>query len=84
METNLLGFKLSGYGEVSYVYSTNDNAGTVTGHLYDRFHDQFTLNGLKLVIDRPYATDKVDAGVQAIRTSQARTTRTRIAFGLSH
>jgi len=65
VETNLLGFKLSGYGEVSYVYSTNDNAGTVSGHLYDRFHDQFTLNGLKLVIDKPYATDKLDAGVHA-------------------
>jgi hypothetical protein len=65
VETNLLGFKLSGYGEVSYVYSTNDNAGTVTGHLYDRFHDQFTLNGLKLVVEKPYATDKVDAGVRA-------------------
>jgi hypothetical protein len=65
VETNLAGFKLSGYGEASFQYSTKDNAGAITGHLYDRFHDQFSLDALKLVIDRPYAADKLDGGVHA-------------------
>jgi len=65
VETNLLGFKLSGYGEASYVYSTNPTGSEISGRLYDRFHDQFALNALKLVLERPYATDKLDAGVRA-------------------
>jgi hypothetical protein len=65
VETNLLGLKLSGYGEASFIYSTNPNGSVIAGRLYDQNHDQFALNALKLVLERPYATDKLDAGVRA-------------------
>jgi hypothetical protein len=57
--------KLSGYGEASYTFAPNASGDVVVGRLYDRFANQFTLNGLKLVLERPAATDKWDAGVRA-------------------
>ncbi len=65
IETALAGLKISGYGEASYAYSTNPDLRSIPGHLYDRFHDQFSLNALKLVIDKPYNATKWDAGVHA-------------------
>ena len=58
-------FKLSGYAEASYVYSTEAVANTIVGRLYDRYANAFTLNALKLTADRPYVATKVDAGVHA-------------------
>jgi hypothetical protein len=57
--------KLSGYGEASYSYASKPVDGVIVGRLYDRFANQFTLNGLKLVVERPAATDKWDAGLRA-------------------
>jgi hypothetical protein len=61
----LSNIKMSGYGEASYSYSSKPVAGTIVGRLYDRFANQFTLNAFKLAIERPYATDRWDAGVRA-------------------
>ena len=57
--------KLSGYGEASYTFAPNAAGDVVVGRLYDRFANQFMLNGLKLVLERPAAADKWDAGVRA-------------------
>ena len=57
--------KLSGYGEASYSYASKPAGDIIVGRLFDRFANQFTLNGLKLVAERPAATDKWDAGVRA-------------------
>ena len=59
------GVKLSGYGEASYSYANNASGNAIVGRLYDRFANQFTLNGLKLVVERAAAADKWDAGVRA-------------------
>ncbi len=58
-------FKLSGYAEASYGYSTQPVGNTVVGRLYDRYSDAFTLNALKLTADRAYNAKKLDAGVHA-------------------
>lgn len=59
------GLKLSGYGEASYSYANNAQGGTIVGRLFDRFANAFTLNAFKFAIERPYATDRWDAGVRA-------------------
>jgi hypothetical protein len=59
------GLKLSGFGEASYVYSNNAESGAIVGRLYDRYSQAFSLNALELIADRPYATNKIDAGVHA-------------------
>lgn len=60
------GVKLSGYGEASYTFANNAIGGDfIAGRLFDRFANQFTLNGLKLVAERAAAADKWDAGVRA-------------------
>lgn len=59
------GLKLSGYGEASYSYSNQAVAGTIVGRLFDRFANAFTLNAFKFAMERPYATDRWDAGVRA-------------------
>src|SRR5687768_4794255 len=61
----LAGLRISGYAEASYAWSSKPVGTGIAGRLYDRFHNQFTLNALKLVLDRPYATDRLDAGVHA-------------------
>ena len=64
-DTTHAGFTISGYGEASYSYSTAAVGNTVVGRLYDRFQDQFALNGFNIVLDKPAATDMFDAGVHA-------------------
>jgi hypothetical protein len=59
----LSGLTISGYGEGSYSYSTHPAGRVIVGRLYDRYHDQFELNALKIALDRPYATNKLDAGI---------------------
>jgi hypothetical protein len=58
---------LSGFVTASYTYSARHTGGAgspVVGRLYDRFHDQIELNAAKLVLEKPVATDKFDAGAR--------------------
>jgi hypothetical protein len=54
--------KLSGYVTSSYFYATHPTGRTIVGRLYDRFHDEFMLNAVRVSVEKPIATDKVDAG----------------------
>ena len=61
--TLLDGVTLSGYAEASYIYSTAKNPGrAVVGRSFDRLDDQFSLNGVKLTLQRPVSTNDWDAG----------------------
>jgi hypothetical protein len=58
---------ISGFITASYTYSTRHTGGAgspIVGRLYDRFHDQIELNAAKLVLEKPVATDKFDAGAR--------------------
>ncbi|HEY8106706.1 MAG TPA: outer membrane beta-barrel protein, partial [Gemmatimonadales bacterium] len=58
---------ISGFVTASYTYSTRHTGGAgspIVGRLYDRFHDQIELNAAKLVLEKPVATDKFDAGAR--------------------
>ena len=61
----LLGIKMSGYVESAFNRSTSPNGGAIVGRLYERTNNQFSLNALKLSLDRPYDATKVDAGFHA-------------------
>lgn len=54
--------KLSGYVTSSFVYASKPTGQTIVGRLYDRFHDQVMLNAARITLERPVATDKVEAG----------------------
>ncbi len=58
------GIQLSGYVTSSYTYATRPDGRRITGRLYDRFHDEFELAAARLTIQKPVATDKMDAGFQ--------------------
>ena len=62
LETGLLGVKLSGYVEAAFNYSNNANARAITGRLYERTSNQFSLNAFKLSFDKPVDATKLDAG----------------------
>jgi hypothetical protein len=62
VETLLSGFKLSGYAEASYSYSTQPSGAAIAGRIFDRMQDQAALNGLVLVLDKPYDASKLSAG----------------------
>ena len=62
IETGLLGIKLSGYVESAFNASNNANGRAITGRLYERTNNQFSLNALKISFDRPYDPTKLDAG----------------------
>jgi hypothetical protein len=56
---------VSGFATASYTYTTRHGSGTqIVGRLYDRFHDQVELNAAKVVLEKPVATDKVEAGAR--------------------
>ena len=58
--------KLTGFAEASYVYSAHASGDSiVVGRLYDRYHDQYTLNALAVVLDKPYDAAKLSAGFHA-------------------
>jgi hypothetical protein len=57
--------KISGAVTASYTYATRHNGSTIVGRLFDRFHDQFTLDAVEIILDEPVATDKLDAGFHA-------------------
>lgn len=62
LETALPGVKISGYAEASYIYSTAALPdGPVVGRSFDRL-PEFALNVVKLVLDKPFATDRLNAG----------------------
>jgi Putative beta-barrel porin-2, OmpL-like. bbp2 len=65
IESGVLGVTLSGYVETAFNSSTGATGGAITGRLYERTNNQFTLNALKLSLDRPVTTTKVDAGFHA-------------------
>jgi hypothetical protein len=61
----VLGLKFSGYVESAFNVSNRANARAITGRLYERTSNQFSLNALKLSVDRPYDAAKMDAGFHA-------------------
>jgi hypothetical protein len=62
LETALPGVKISGYAEASYIYSTAALPdGPVVGRSFDRL-PEFALNVVKLALDKPFATDRLNAG----------------------
>jgi hypothetical protein len=65
VETGLLGIKLSGYVETAFNSSNNANGRAITGRLYERTNNQFSLNALKISFDRPFDASKLDAGFHA-------------------
>jgi len=55
--------KLTGFAEASYAYSRHSSGDSIiVGRLYDRFHNQYMLNALAVVLDRPYDAAKFSAG----------------------
>jgi hypothetical protein len=58
-------FKLSGYAEGSYAYSTQAVGSSIVGRLYDRIHNALVLNAWKLTVDRPFVATKLSGGVHA-------------------
>ena len=56
---------LSGYAEVSYTYATHAQGSFAVGRLYDRFNDQFGLNGLTLMLDLPPQPTRLSASLHA-------------------
>jgi hypothetical protein len=54
--------KVSGFAEASYVGATNAAGDVIVGRLYDRFHDQFTLNAFALTLDKAHDAAKRSAG----------------------
>ena len=58
--------KLTGFAEASYAYSGHSSGDSIiVGRLYDRFQNQFTLNALAVVLDKPYDAAKLSAGFHA-------------------
>jgi putative OmpL-like beta-barrel porin-2 len=58
--------KLSGFAEASYAYSGHSSGDSIiVGRLYDRFQNQYMLNALAVVLDRPYDAAKLSAGFHA-------------------
>lgn len=55
---------ITGYVTTSYIYDFGNTGDKIVGRFYDRFHDTFILNALRLGIEKLAATDKVDAGVR--------------------
>ena len=56
---------VSGFVTASYTYTTRHGSGNqIVGRLYDRFQDQVELNAAKVVLEKPVATDKWDAGAR--------------------
>lgn len=59
----LAGFKLTGFAEGSYAYSSRSLGDTaIVGRLYDRLQNRFMLNALAVVLDRAYDPAKFSAG----------------------
>ncbi len=61
----LLGLKFSGYVESAFNMSNRASDRAIVGRLYERTSNQFSLNALKLSVDRAYDATKLDAGFHA-------------------
>lgn len=60
-----LPISVSGFVTATYTYTTRHGGGDqIVGRLYDRFHDQAELNAAKLVLEKPVATDRLEAGAR--------------------
>jgi hypothetical protein len=57
--------QLSGFGEASYSVSSNAGGDVIVGRLYDRFHNQFMLNALTLVLEKPHEPAKRSVGFRS-------------------
>jgi len=55
---------ISGFVTATYTYGIHHTGQILVGRFYDRFHDQIELNAAKLVVEKPVATDKFDAGAR--------------------
>jgi hypothetical protein len=55
---------ITGYVTTSYLWASNPTGDKITGRFYDRYHDTFIPNALRLGIEKLAATDKVDIGVR--------------------
>ena len=56
------GITFSGYVTGSYTWASKHDGGTIVGRYYERNYNQFTLNAVKLVVEKAVETSKVDAG----------------------
>ena len=56
---------ISGFAEVSYAYTSRGDADAIVGRLYDRFHDEFVLNALTVILDAPFNPATLSAGAHA-------------------
>jgi hypothetical protein len=56
---------VTGFAEASYAWTTGSDGDAVVGRLYDRFHDEFTLNALALALDLPHDPATLSAGFHA-------------------
>jgi hypothetical protein len=63
--TLLPGVTISGFAEASYSYSTEPSGTAIVGRIFDRMQDQAMLNGLAVVLDKPYDAGKFSAGFHA-------------------
>jgi hypothetical protein len=61
----LFGLALSGYIESAFNVSNHANGHSITGRLYERTSNQFSLNAFKLTLDRPFDPSRMDAGFHA-------------------
>jgi len=55
---------ITGYITTSYTYGFEHTGDRLVGRFYDRYHDQFMANALRLGIEKLAATDKLDAGAR--------------------
>ena len=56
---------VSGFAEGSYAYTSRGDGDAIVGRLYDRFQDEFALNGFAVAIDLPYDRLSLSAGFHA-------------------
>ena len=60
--------KLTGFAEGSYTHSNHSSGDSiVVGRLYDRFRNQFMLNAVAVVLDKPYDAAKVSAAKSEVQ-----------------
>jgi len=55
---------ISGFVTAGYTYGVHHSGSALVGRFYDRLHDQFVLGAAKVVLEKPVATDRVDAGAR--------------------
>lgn len=62
---SLLGLKVSGYVESAFNLANHASGRVITGRLYERTSNQFSLNALTLSVDRAFDPTTMDAGFHA-------------------